>query len=100
MMLGLSSKLGPAELDLYTDRCMSPYPHPDASRHRTGISRGYCRYKDEEMLKPGVSSGFMASSAAVLATNVPTLVAECSGSIASLTLGEGMNGQGLTLQVT
>ncbi|CAK9041629.1 unnamed protein product [Durusdinium trenchii] len=45
----------------------------------------YCRYKDEEMLKPGVSSGFMASSAAVLATNVPTLVAECSGSIASLT---------------
>ena len=39
------------------------------------------------MLKPGVSSGFMASSAAVLATNVPTLVAECSGSIASLTLG-------------
>ena len=46
------------------------------------------------MLKPGVSSGFMASSAAVLATNVPTLVAECSGSIASLTLGREGRGSG------
>ncbi|CAK9037644.1 unnamed protein product [Durusdinium trenchii] len=53
-------------------------------RKTSGSCPRYCRYKDEEMLKPGVSSGFMASSAAVLATNVPTLVAECSGSIASL----------------
>jgi len=46
-------------------------------RKKTGTCPRYCRYTDEEMLKPEVSSGFMASAAAVLATDLPNLVDNC-----------------------
>ena len=38
--------------------------------------RGYCRFTDEYMLKPVMSSAFMASSTAYLATEVPQFVEE------------------------
>ena len=39
-------------------------------------SRGYCRFTDEYMLKPVMSSAFMASSTAYLATEVLQFVEE------------------------